>query len=37
MAQQVFKRIEKKYMLTRPQREALLQALEFMAKHYQNN
>ena len=26
MAQQVFKRIEKKYMLTRPQREALLQA-----------
>ena len=26
MGQQVFKRIEKKYMLTRPQREALLQA-----------
>lgn len=28
MAQQVFKRIEKKYMLTRPQREALLQAFQ---------
>ena len=28
MAQQVFRRIEKKYMLTRPQREALLQAFQ---------